>query len=229
VTRPAPWHVHELAHGRGLAFPEGPGAVTHASGSVLVQVESLFAVRGSCVRATSADGDGFRQSSFCRKVRGRPTDELLGGAEDPFVLLSGWGYLVLGAHDGHKLVNVQLDDEGIYLHERALVAFDGALSCESGRLGGGAGGQPTPVVQLRGHGGAVFEVRQDLACLDVTSDRGAVVDERAIVGWTGRLISRQLDAKEGFGPRTRHFAIAGDGTVFLSLATVGPKAEVPAS
>ncbi len=218
--------VVELARERVLLFPRNPGVSLHPSGLVLVQVEGSFHVRGSAIRAMSGEGEGFQSSPLPKKVRGKATAEPLGGAADPLLLFSGWGHLVLAARHEHRLTALRLEDDSLYLHERNLVGFESGLAYESGRLAGN-GGRHLAVVQLRGRGAVVFETRRALACLDVASDRTSIVEEQAIVGWTGRLLARELETDEAVGSSTRHFAFCGDGTVFLSTATLGSERRTP--
>jgi uncharacterized protein (AIM24 family) len=216
----------DLAQGHALALPKGTRAARDRSGLLVVQVETSFASRIWAVRAMISDAQGLRAAPLARRARGRMLEEPLGGVDQPIVSLSGTGTLALAPHDEHELVALALEEEPIYVREHALIGFEGGMTYENGRLST-SDGHSVPLVQIRGRGLVVFELRHAIRVLEVNGDAVVVAPESAIVGWTGRLIPRELGADEAPGGAKGLFAFSGEGRVIVSASTVAPVGAHP--
>jgi uncharacterized protein (AIM24 family) len=105
--------------------------------------------------------------------------------------------------------------ELLYLREDFLVGFEGSLRHESGRLARGESGQ-YPMVQFSGEGAVVMELEGQLRSLAVSNSAPVTVADARVVGWTGRLFPRPLEADAPSGGRG-FIGFAGSGSVFLVL------------
>jgi uncharacterized protein (AIM24 family) len=152
-----------------------------------------------------------------RRSRGRDLDEPLGGTVSPFISLEGPGSFVLAPHVGLELVAVQLTHEFLYICEPQLVAFDGGIRHENGRLPS-ADGEPRRLVQLSGQGGVVFETRPSLRALEVSAERPLLVRGSDVIGWTGRLLTQLVTVDEAPAQSSGLLRFSGDGAVFLTAA-----------
>lgn len=198
-----------------VLFPERSGIAKTDDGQVVATSETTFCVRLARVRAFLPKQNDLGGNPIWRRSRGRDLDEPLGGVAAPFVALEGAGSFVLAPQGGLELVAVQLTREFLYVCESALVAFEGGVRHESGRLPS-ADGEPTRLVQLSGQGGVVFEARPALRALEVRAERPLLVRGRDIVGWTGRLLTQSLAVDEAPARSGGLLRFSGDGAVFLS-------------
>ncbi len=130
-----------------LVFPRHHTAALHASGLVLLQSTSSLAARFDMVRALTFHA-GFVSTMLNRRARGRDLEEPLGGAASPLFRIEGIGNLVLGPSVGSRLSLIAVSDQPLFVRESTLVAMEGPVSYENGRLVGGDG-DSIPMVQLR--------------------------------------------------------------------------------
>jgi uncharacterized protein (AIM24 family) len=214
----------KLAKWALLTFPKGAAMAPHASGLVLVSVETSFAVRARHLHLMSADGQGFKTTPLARRMRNRSLDEPLGGADAPLVSLAGGGRLALGPSSrDENLIAFRMDGDFLFLREVVLVGFDESLTYENGRLAAFEG-EAVDLVQLRGRGCVVVAARGAIVTTEVRSDHPAVLARESVLGWAGRLLPRELSPEEAPGGAHGLISFAGDGTVF---AGAGPRAGGP--
>lgn len=152
---------------------------------------------GSAARLAIADGAFVRSDAAVactgnvrweeahRRVRGRPTAERLGRGETPFFRVQGRGELFVAAPVG-RLLPLQLEDDILYIREDAVVAFEGTVSWEYGRIPGG----PLAMLQFRGRGLVTICVRGETGAVKVTPERPVQATERYLLGWVGRVVAR---------------------------------------
>ena len=118
-----------------LAFPVLPRVVVREDGLVLARVEGAMHARSEYLRAVLPDGVGRIEQRATLKRRTRLlVDEPLGGLGSPFATLEGQGLVAIGVPDPRKPLIAQLDGEPFDAREEALIAFDGTVEHESGRL-----------------------------------------------------------------------------------------------
>ena len=138
-----------------------------------------------------------------RRFRGRLTDAVLGGQEDPFVRGVGSGALWLSRARG--LLALTLEDDIVYLREERVLGWSGELTWEAGALPGGPA-----LLQLRGSGRVVIEGARpsDVAALRVVEPDLVTVPTVRLLGWLGRLVCRAAGQDE--------VACEGEGVLLLS-------------
>jgi uncharacterized protein (AIM24 family) len=192
--------------------------VLHGNRLAVVHVEESLTVRTSAVRALLPEAQPFEASPAYRRARGRQLDELLGGVEAALGRLEGKGRVVLGVteSDARLAALMLVPGELFYVREDFLVGFEGSLRHESGRLARGDSGQ-YPVVQLAGEGAVVLQVGGLLHALEVSEPAHVTVTDSQVVGWTGRLLPRSLEASGAPGGGRGFVGFSGTGSVFVLL------------
>lgn len=216
VARPsaaAPRKASAFARANLLVFPRDLPIALHPSGLVLVQAASGFAARLESVRSLSYAA-GYGTSALLRRLRGRVSDEPLGGAASPISEITGKGELVLGPAKGQRLEPIQLDDDPLYVREDALSGFETSVAYENGRLPVGDG-EAITMVQLRGPGTVVVELPEGATALEVIDARRTAVRAGSVIGWVGRLVPRALLASEAPAGARGFVAFTGEGMVLV--------------
>jgi uncharacterized protein (AIM24 family) len=197
----------------GFAFshllPEGVGAAPR-DGVLHLAVIGEAHVRQSALLAVAGD---VRVDEARRRRRGRLTDELLGSLDDLFVRCLGEGEMWLTAPlRGRGLVALSLDQDVLYLREERVVAFDGDVVWESGRVPWDG----LPLLQFRGTGRVVADAgRGDVVALRVAEGRAMTVARARLVGWLGRVVVQSLREPSGDNPLP-HVSCEGEGVLLLS-------------
>jgi len=157
-----------------------------------------------------------------RRTRDAETSELLGGIGSPLVRVAGDSQLVLGPRPGHALAVLEVDGGLAFVREDLLAGFEMALQYENGRVELGAG-EGVSVVQLRGTGAFILEIAGDLAKLATLptasglSGRPLLVRRDWVVGWFGRLVTRELPSTESPGGHRGLVGFSGEGSVLVSV------------
>jgi uncharacterized protein (AIM24 family) len=216
----APISIRVAAERGRLDFPEPGAVVVHSPTVALARMRSEskgdgklgFAVRLEAVRAMSG---GVSTSLLERHARGKSLGESFGGIGSPVVELRGEGDLVIGARAACALANFALAEESCFLREDVVVLFDRLLEFDNGKLATGEG-EYISVVQFRGTGPLLAEVKGSLLTIEVGAGRSVNVRREGIVGWFGRLVPRALAPSEAPSGQRGLVTFAGDGTVLLS-------------
>jgi tetratricopeptide (TPR) repeat protein len=167
-------------------------------------------VRQSALLAAAGE---IRIEEARRRRRGRATDELLGSLDDLFVRCLGEGELWLTVPPkGRGLVALTLDQDVLYLREERVVAFDGEVVWESGRVPWDG----LPLLQFRGTGRVVADVgRGDVVALRVPEGRAMTVARGRLIGWLGRVVVQSLREPSSANPLP-HVTCEGEGVLLLS-------------
>lgn len=199
------------------AQAEGPEPVVAASRrSALVEVTDTWAVRGDAVRGLLANGAAFTNTPLLRRMRGRESNEPLGGHGAPWVLLSGKGQILVGASPERELSALELGGTYVYVRESCLVGYAGTAQHENGRLPSG-GGEPVSMVQISGRGTVLIESRKPPRMLEVTENQKLAVRADDVVGWVGRLLGHPLDLDAAPLKSPGFVAFSGSGSVLVDL------------
>jgi cytochrome c-type biogenesis protein CcmH/NrfG len=195
----------------------GPEPVVAASRrSALIEVSTTWAVRGDAVRGLIAQGAAFTNTPLLRRMRGRDSNEPLGGPGSPWVLLSGVGQILVGAAPERELSALELGGSFVYVRETCLVGYAGTAQHENGRLPSG-GGEPVSMVQITGRGTVLIESRKPPRVLEVTENQKLAVRADDVVGWTGRLLGHPLDLDSAPLKAPGFVAFSGTGSVLVDL------------
>lgn len=202
---------------RGLArpFPPATDARIEDGGLLRVATPAGLACRMDRVRALACGaGASLAPSVLQRRSRGRDQDEPLGGSLSPIVKLEGTSGVALGARPGGRLHCLVLDDDGLYVREEALLAFEPSIGWENGRLALGDG-DAAALVQLRGRGLVVFESPGPLGGIEVIPGGTALARRENVIGWVGRLVPRALSLSEAPAGQRGLLAFSGEGTLIF--------------
>jgi tetratricopeptide (TPR) repeat protein len=204
----------EQASATGYAFShlysDGPGAARTRDGVLHLSVIGETHVRQSALLAAAGE---VRIGEARRRRRGRITDELLGSLDDLFVRCQGEGELWLTVPPrGRGLVALSLEQDVLYLREERVVAFDGDVVWESGRVPWDG----LPLLQFRGTGRVVADAgRNDVVALRVPEGRSMTVARTRLLGWLGRVVVQSLREPTGDNPLP-HVTCEGEGVLLLS-------------
>jgi uncharacterized protein (AIM24 family) len=212
-----PRSVADMTREALLAFPQTEDVAMLRTGVALVrtvagEMDRDFAVRLEAVRSIAGE---LATTVLQRHTRGQSTQETLGGVATPIVRISGSGQLVLGPLPSHKILAFTMRGEVAFVREELLLGFALSLSFENGRLAVGDG-EGAQMVQLRGMGTVLLEMRESLAALEVTAMHAVTVRREVLVGWVGRLVPRGIPISEAPCGQRGLVSLAGDGTVLLA-------------
>jgi Tfp pilus assembly protein PilF len=182
--------------------PSGPSLSVAASGLLVVDSTVPVVLRTQRVRASRAPIVG---APVMRRGRdpNAPAEPLGGSA--PLVRVDA-AHALIAPPEAHRFVAIALRDDGLYVVERHLDAFDDSLAHESARIGDGL-----DVVSLRGSGIVVLAIRTEPVALGVRAGDAATVREDALVGWTGRLFPEV----DGSSVRAGVLSFRGEGTLLV--------------
>ena len=179
---PAPVGLAEGLRAAALPFPEMAPFAVDADGTLRVRVAGTVLCRLQGLRVMVGE---LRTEPIARRMRGRSVEGLLGPEHAPLVRVSGEGGLVL-CPDGEAFEPFRIEDDPVYLREELLVAVDGNVTWENGRLP--AGSDSVALVNLRGRGDFVLSTRAAWHAVAVTRGTPAMVALDALLGWSGRLL-----------------------------------------
>jgi uncharacterized protein (AIM24 family) len=204
----------EQASATGYAFShlysDSPAAARTRDGVLRLSVIGETHVRQSALLAAAGE---VRIGEARRRRRGRLTDELLGPLDDLFVRCQGEGEMWLTVPPrGRGLVALSLEQDVLYLREERVVAFDGDVVWESGRVPWDG----LPLLQFRGTGRVVADAgRHDVVALRVLEGKAMTVARARLLGWLGRVVVQSLREPTGDNPLP-HVTCEGEGVLLLS-------------
>ncbi len=208
----APMPVAQALREALLVYPRALPIAQHVAGVVLVQTASGFATRLDLTRSLSLSGP--LGDALPRRVRGRVTDEPLGGTASPLLEVPGKGELLLAPGRDQQLLALTMADDPLYLREESVAGLDISVAYENGRLPVGDG-DAIPMVQFRGIGTVVACVPSVCYAVEVLEGRTLMVRAAHVVAWFGRLLPRALLVSEAPGQTRGLVAFTGEGMVLL--------------
>lgn len=180
------------------------GLAVTVSGEMLLRMEGLVAVVGS-----------VEVKPENRRRRGRATQEPFGkdGLQLQRVAGHGTVYLEPGKAKFHAVDltdhnGVKIDDDGAYLREEYVFAFEEPVSFENGRLTSDS--QLLELVHLKGTGRVLLQLDGNLRAMPIPVAAPLVVPLHRVVGWFGRVTPRLT----GFGGRGA-VELTGEGYALL--------------
>ena len=187
------------------------GLAVTVDGEMLSRMTGLVAVVG-----------GLDVKPEVRRKRGRPTGEAFGAQISQLQRIAGNGVLYLepGRHrffavDLTDTNGASVDDDGAYLREEAVFAFEEPVAYENGRITGE--GLAIDLVHLKGEGKALLQLEGAMKAMPIPPGAPMVVPLKRLVGWFGRVTPRLL----GFGGQGA-VELKGDG--YALLETPGERA-----
>jgi uncharacterized protein (AIM24 family) len=180
------------------------GLAVTVAGEMLMRMGGLVAVVGSLNVAPEH-----------RRRRGRPTTEPFGAGPNQLQRVTGNGmvYLEPGRAKFHAVDltdqnGVNIDDDGAYLREELVFAFEEPISFENGKLS--SEGQSLELAHLKGNGRVLLQLDGSLRAMPIPPGAPLVVPLQRVVGWFGRVTPRLM----GFGGRGA-IELTGEGYALL--------------
>jgi len=110
----------------------------------------------------------------------------LGPPLRPFFRVSGPGDVWV-AGTQNRWAAVTLEDDILYVREDRVLAFDGGVSWEAGRIPGDG----MRLLQFRGRGQVVLQLTGMPAAIRITPEAPARVSRQALFGWVGRIVAHR--------------------------------------
>jgi len=153
-----------------------------------------------------------------RRGRGVAPGAAFGGVSGALQRLSGEAVVTLAPRPARHVVAFTLaEPEPLFVKEELLLAFDVSLAYENGRLARtNENDEAAAIVQLRGVGAVALELLEPLRALTVSAACPVTARLGAILGWTGRLVPRELPPGEALAGQRGLFELTGEGTVIVS-------------
>jgi uncharacterized protein (AIM24 family) len=163
--------------------------------------------RQAALLATAGE---LQETPARRRRQGRLTEAALGARGDMFLRYQGTGELWLTLPVGHRqMVALTLVEDVLYLREQRVVAFDGEVVWEAGRVPGGG----PRLLQFRGSGRVVIEAGAGEVVTLPVPGRGVInVAPARLLGWMGRVVAQGV-RQRGVCVRV---ACEGEGVLLLS-------------
>lgn len=195
------------AAGPSESFRVGHGSLAvHVEGELLTRLEGLVAFSGALQ---------FHPEK--KRFRGRATEEAFGEGEAQLVRASGQGVLFLEAAEAHTFLAVHLGDEGAYVREDCVFAFEEAVAFENGKVPSDVSAD-LDLVHLRGQGGVVLRLAGTLRSLAVVADTPLRVPLSHLVGWRGEVTPLIVPLPGADMPSRTLVELSGEGFALICLA-----------
>jgi hypothetical protein len=204
-TRPVPVVSFVLA-ALGLAAEAGaPSAAAAGAGSgAPVRLSTRDGAHVRADAALAGRGAAPWETAF-RRVRGRRSGDPLGSRSRPFYRLNGAGEVWVAGAANHWIA-LALQDDILYVREERVLAFDGAVTWESGRVPGDG----LRMLQFRGRGQVVLQLGGAPSAIRVSDEAPALVSRTRLLGWVGRVVAHKCRQE---GPL--QLSCEGDGVMLF--------------
>jgi hypothetical protein len=167
----------------GLSPGNGIAAMVKAGAPVRLSARDGVHVRADAALASVGASPGERA---VRRVRGRPSGEWLGSPLRPFFRISGPGEVWVSGTT-NRWAALTLDEDILYVREDRVLAFEGGVSWEAGRIPGDG----LRMLQFRGRGQVVLQLGGLPAAVRISEDAPARVARGALLGWVGRVVAHR--------------------------------------
>ncbi len=187
----------------GQASKVGPFHVGEEGLALSVEGELLSRLSGMVAVVGTVEVQPER-----RRFRGRPSEEPFGEGGEQMQRLTGQGVVYLEP-SGAAFQAIDLDDEGVYLREERIFAFEEDVAFENGKLTGE--NVSVPLVHLKGHGRVLLKLDGPLKAIAVPPGSPLKVPLARLVGWYGHVSPRVI----GFVGRPA-LELTGDGYALLA-------------
>jgi uncharacterized protein (AIM24 family) len=200
--------LEELGPSATLSFTPGEmsgpfnlsaeGLALSVNGELLTRMPGLLAVVGS-----------LEATPELRRSRGRTTDQPFGKDEQQLQRVHGAGVVHLDP-GSYSYQAIDLADEGAYVREERVFAFEEAVAFENARLTG-PGNFGVDVVHLKGQGKVLLRLDGALKAMAIPPGTPLKVPLARLVGWYGYVSVRVM----GFVGQGA-VELTGDGYVLLA-------------
>jgi hypothetical protein len=200
--------LEELGPSQALTFTPGElsgpfnlspdGLALSVNGELLSRLPGLLAVVGS-IDATPEN----------KRSRGRTIDQGFGQGDHQLQRVRGNGLIHLDPQ-GARYQAIDLADEGAYVREERVFAFEEAVAFENARLTG-QGTFGVDVVHLKGQGKVLLKLEGALKAMQIPPGTPLKVPLARLVGWYGYVSVRVM----GFVGQGA-VELTGDGYVLLA-------------
>ncbi len=210
--RALPVALGNFVQSRHLASSIGRQAVLIDESTLHLLLARPFAIRSSSVRAVVVSRDAWSETRLLRRTGARKLDEPLGGPSDPIVVVEGEGELVARSHN-QQLALIELNDECLTIKEDALFGFDAQLRCEWTRLEL-PNSEAMSMLEISGKGLIVLRWTTPPRALAV-GEQCTLVHMEELVGWTGRIVPKSVDAAESPGKLRGFIGFSGEGQILV--------------
>ncbi|QRO01284.1 tetratricopeptide repeat protein [Archangium violaceum] len=204
----------ELAPAVALAgaSPSSPFRVGNGSfsarvdGELLTRLEGLVAFSGQL---------GFQPEM--KRFRGLPTEETFGEGAGQLVRVSGSGVLFIEPARECSFLAVDVGDEGAYLREECVFAFEEPVAFENGKVPSDVA-PDLGLVHLRGQGRVLLSLAGTLRSVPIAEEAPVTVPLSHLVGWRGGVTPRvvPLPAPGSESPRSA-VELSGEGFALIAL------------
>jgi tetratricopeptide (TPR) repeat protein/uncharacterized protein (AIM24 family) len=204
-----------------LSRLEGRQLPPAAAQPLLLSVSDEAHVRSDVALASVVPLGSSRWERARRRVRGRMGEEWLGPGEQPFYRLVGPGQVWVAGPPGHW-TGLALEDDILYLREDRVLAFDGSVSWEAGRVPGVG----VRMLQFRGSGFVAVELDGEPAAVKLSEDAPTLVKSSRLLGWVGRVVA-QRHGTQGASGGPFHLSCEGEGVLLFELGAASPAPAPP--
>ncbi|MFL5357147.1 tetratricopeptide repeat protein [Archangium sp.] len=183
----------------------------YVEGELLTRLEGLVAFSGQ-----------LQFQPEMKRYRGRPTEEFFGEGDAQLVRATGTGVLFVESPPSRCFLAVDLGDEGAYVREECVFAFEEAVAFDNGRVPSDVA-PDLELVHLRGHGRVVLSLTGALRSVAVAAQRPVTVPLSHLVGWQGKveprvvLLPGESLPEESEPPRRVAVELSGEGFALISL------------
>lgn len=176
----------------------------------------LFNMDGNLVyvrnKGVVSIAEGLTIEQAYKRYRGKDTKSIFADKkDDPMVLVYGKGALLVKC-DFKTLKLFKLKNEAMFLNDERLIAFQGDLEWENGRVELSAD-KSINVTQMRGTADLFLGISNRLLSLKVDIANIASIRLDSLVGWHGKLIPRP-STKQHYSDDT-FISFHGEGVVFI--------------
>ncbi|MBX7115173.1 MAG: tetratricopeptide repeat protein [Myxococcaceae bacterium] len=192
------WNKADMA---GPFHVGADGLALRVEGELFARLTGLVAVVGS-----------VDVKPEMKRARGRATEWAFGEAEQQLHRCTGHGvvYLEAGAANFQAL---ELDEDGAYIREERVFAFEESVAFENGRLTADHN-LWLDLVHLKGQGRVMMTLAGQLKAMHIPAGRPLMVPLARVVGWYGAVTPRLVS----FGTQAA-IELVGEG--YALLATPG--------
>jgi tetratricopeptide (TPR) repeat protein len=204
----------ELASAVALAGASeaNPFRVGRGSFSVLVKGELLTRLEGLV-----AFSGQLQFEPEVRRFRGRPSEQSFGDGARQLARVTGEGVLYIESAEGRSFLAVDLGEEGAYLREEFLFAFEEAVVFENGKVPSDVA-PDLELVHLRGQGRVLLSLTGRLRSVAVAEGAPVTVPLSHLVGWQGKVSPRMVPLLAvGSEPPRAAVELSGEGFALIVL------------